>query len=188
MPRASPFAIVLSKEERVALQGQVRQYTSSYCVFRRIVCSPRKVFPTNYRCSPGHAAPDCQQVAQAIRRRATSWPGLATSGRASRPRFPPASSSKLRRSHVNSRIACSQRSRDFSSEIRREVITQGLLAEIGGATLWRWLSADALRPWRYRSWISPSDPDFAAEAGRILDLYDRVWQGRTLLAKIENKG
>ena len=60
------------------------------------------------------------------------------------------------------------------SEIRREVITQGLIAEISGATLWRWLSADALRPWRHRSWIFPRDPDFAAKAGRILDLYNRV--------------
>ena len=64
-------------------------------------------------CSPGYAAPDCQQVAQAIRPRAASWPGVATSGRASRPLFSPASSSKLRRSPVNSRIACSYRSRDF---------------------------------------------------------------------------
>jgi len=69
------------------------------------------------------------------------------------------------------------------SEIRREVITQGLVAEISGATLWRWLSGDALRPWRHRSWIFPRDPDFAAKAGRILDLYDRVWQGRPLTAK-----
>ena len=69
------------------------------------------------------------------------------------------------------------------SEIRREVITQGLVAEISGATLWRWLSADALRPWRHRSWIFPRDPDFAAKAGRILDLYDRVWQGRALNAR-----
>jgi hypothetical protein len=69
------------------------------------------------------------------------------------------------------------------SEIRREVITQGLVAEISGATLWRWLSADALRPWRHRSWIFPRDPDFAAKAGRILDLYDRVWQGRPLNAR-----
>jgi DDE superfamily endonuclease len=66
------------------------------------------------------------------------------------------------------------------SEIRREVITQGLVAEISGTTLWRWLSADALRPWRHRSWIFPRDPDFATKAGRILDLYDRVWQGRPL--------
>ena len=69
------------------------------------------------------------------------------------------------------------------SEIRREVITQGLVAEISGATLWRWLSADALRPWRHRSWIFPRDPDFAAKAGRILDLYDRFWQGRPLSAR-----
>lgn len=69
------------------------------------------------------------------------------------------------------------------SEIRREVITQGLVAEISGATLWRWLSADALRPWRHRSWIFPRDPDFAAKAGRILDLYDRVWLGRPLQAQ-----
>jgi hypothetical protein len=69
------------------------------------------------------------------------------------------------------------------SEIRREVITQGLVAETSGATLWRWLSADALRPWRHRSWIFPRDPDFATKAGRILDLYDRVWQGRPLRAR-----
>lgn len=69
------------------------------------------------------------------------------------------------------------------SEIRREVIAQGLVAEISGATLWRWLSADALRPWRYRSWIFPRDPDFATKAGRILDLYERVWQGRPLHAR-----
>ena len=31
MPRKSPFAIVLSKGERVALEAQARQYTSSYC-------------------------------------------------------------------------------------------------------------------------------------------------------------
>jgi hypothetical protein len=56
------------------------------------------------------------------------------------------------------------------SEIQHEVIKQGLVAEISAATLWRWLSADALRPWRHRSWIFPRDPDFAVKAGRILDL------------------
>ena len=43
------------------------------------------------------------------------------------------------------------------------------MAEISGTTLWRWLNADALRPWQYRSWIFPRDPDFAAKAGCILD-------------------
>ena len=66
------------------------------------------------------------------------------------------------------------------SELRREVMAQGLVAEISGTTLWRWLSGDALRPWRHRSWIFTRDPDFAAKAGRILDLYQRRWQGKTL--------
>jgi hypothetical protein len=59
-------------------------------------------------------------------------------------------------------------------------MAQGLVAQISGATLWRWLSQDALRPWRHRSWIFPRDPEFAAKAGRILDLYERRWQGLAL--------
>src|SRR5579864_865535 len=65
-------------------------------------------------------------------------------------------------------------------EIRQHVISQGLVAEISGATLWRWLSSDALRPWQHRSWIFPRDPNFAVKAGPILDLYERVWEGAPL--------
>jgi hypothetical protein len=65
-------------------------------------------------------------------------------------------------------------------ELRREVLAQGIVAEISGATLWRWLSADALRPWRYRSWIFPRDPRFLEKAGRILDLYQGVWENKPL--------
>ena len=65
-------------------------------------------------------------------------------------------------------------------EIRQHVISQGLVAEISGATLWRWLSSDALRPWKHRSWIFPRDPNFAAKAGPVLDLYQRVWEGAPL--------
>jgi hypothetical protein len=68
------------------------------------------------------------------------------------------------------------------AELRQEVLTQGLVAEISGATLWRWLSADAIRPWQYRSWIFPRDPAFAAKASRILDLYERRWEGQPLRA------
>jgi len=60
------------------------------------------------------------------------------------------------------------------------VIAQGLVAEISGATLWRWLSSDALRPWQHRSWIFPRDPNFASKAGPILDLYERAWEGAPL--------
>jgi len=66
------------------------------------------------------------------------------------------------------------------ADIRQQVIAQGIVAQVSGTTLWRWLSADAIRPWQHRSWIFPRDPDFARKAGRILDLYARIWQGKTL--------
>jgi hypothetical protein len=66
------------------------------------------------------------------------------------------------------------------NEIRQHVISQGLVAEISGATLWRWLSTDALRPWQHRSWIFPRDPNFAAKASPVLDLYERMWEGAAL--------
>lgn len=57
------------------------------------------------------------------------------------------------------------------------MIAQGLVAQISGAMLWRWLSQDALRPWRHRSWIFPRDPAFAVKAERILELYAGRWEG-----------
>ena len=44
------------------------------------------------------------------------------------------------------------------------------------------LTHDALRPWRYRSWIFPRDPHFLERAGPVLDLYACQWQGRPLWA------
>lgn len=71
-------------------------------------------------------------------------------------------------------------SRFSIEEIRQHVISQGLVADISGATLWRWLSNDALRPWQHRSWIFPRDPNFAEKAGPILDLYEHLWAGAPL--------
>lgn len=59
-------------------------------------------------------------------------------------------------------------------------IERGVVAEISGTTIWRWLSADAIRPWCHRSWIFPRDPDFQAKAARVLDLYGRRWEGNPL--------
>ena len=54
------------------------------------------------------------------------------------------------------------------------------MAQISDTTIWRWLSADAIAPWRHRSWIFPRDPDFEAKAGRVLDLYAGRFEGRRL--------
>ena len=71
-------------------------------------------------------------------------------------------------------------SRFSMEDIRREVVRQGIVASIGKTTIWRWLSEDAIKPWRHRSWIFPRDPLFAAKAGRILDLYEGIWEGESL--------
>jgi hypothetical protein len=65
-------------------------------------------------------------------------------------------------------------------DLRAEAISRGIVADIGGTTIWRWLSADAIKPWQVRGWIFPRDPDFAAKAGRVLDLYARTWNGKAL--------
>lgn len=66
------------------------------------------------------------------------------------------------------------------SELQREVTTRGIIAEISGMTLWRWLSEDAIKPWRYRSWIFPRDPAFSEKAARVLSLYEGFWDDRPL--------
>jgi hypothetical protein len=66
------------------------------------------------------------------------------------------------------------------AELRQEVITTGLVDQVSVSTLWRWLTEDALKPWRPRSWIFPRDPGFAAKAAVVLDLYARRFQGQGL--------
>jgi len=66
------------------------------------------------------------------------------------------------------------------AELTRHVCQSGLVAQLSQTTLWRWLHEDAIRPWQHRCWIFPRDPEFAAKAGRILDLYQRQWAGKPL--------
>jgi DDE superfamily endonuclease len=71
-------------------------------------------------------------------------------------------------------------SRWSCAELARELILRGVVAFISAATIWRTLRSDAIRPWFHRSWIFPRDPDFAAKAAVVLDLYAGVFAGRRL--------
>lgn len=71
-------------------------------------------------------------------------------------------------------------SRFSREDLAREAVNRGIVAHISGATIWRWLDADAIRPWQHRSWIFPRDLNFAEKAGRVLDLYQGYWQGQAL--------
>ncbi|TAN34220.1 IS630 family transposase [bacterium] len=66
------------------------------------------------------------------------------------------------------------------SELAAHATATGLVRPVSVSTIARWLAADAIKPWQHRSWIFPRDPDFATKAGRVLDLYERTWQGRPL--------
>jgi hypothetical protein len=65
------------------------------------------------------------------------------------------------------------------TELHRLVIERGV-TDASASTIWRWLHDDALKPWQQRSWIFPRDPCFAEKAGRVLDLYQRRFEGRRL--------
>jgi transposase len=71
-------------------------------------------------------------------------------------------------------------SRWSSSELAAQAVAEGLAPSLAASTVRRWLAEDAIKPWQYQSWIFPRDPDFAAKAALVLDLYARIWDGRKL--------
>lgn len=71
-------------------------------------------------------------------------------------------------------------SRLSHADIAAEAVARGIVGSISGMTVWRWLSADAIRPWCHRSWIFPRDPEFSAKAVRVLDLYQGIWEEQPL--------
>src|SRR5688572_15271631 len=102
-------------------------------------------------------------------------------GRVGRGVFPPAQVAEVKA------LACElpaeqgvPLSRWSSAELAREAVKRGIVATIAAVTIWRWLTEDAIRPWNYRSWIFPRDPNFAEKAGRILDLYEGRWERQLL--------
>ena len=71
-------------------------------------------------------------------------------------------------------------SRWSSAELAGETMRRGVATSISASTIRRWLARDAIKPWQHQSWIFPRDPDFAAKAARVLDLYARCWDGEPL--------
>jgi transposase len=65
-------------------------------------------------------------------------------------------------------------------ELAREAIARGLVVSVSASTVRRWLAKDAIKPWQHRTWIFPRDPNFATKAARVLDLYQRVFEGQSL--------
>ncbi len=65
-------------------------------------------------------------------------------------------------------------------ELAAEITQAGLASPISPSSILRILAEHPIKPWQYQSWISPRDPDFAAKATVILDLYQGYYQGKRL--------
>jgi transposase len=65
-------------------------------------------------------------------------------------------------------------------DLAAEAARRGVVDSVSASTVRRWLAEDAIKPWQHRSWIFPRDPDFAIKAGRVLDLYARIFDGQPL--------
>ena len=127
----------------------------------------------------------CEDTVRKWRRRWCAAPGVASLRDAQRCGRPPVFSA-VQVANVKA-AACTPpadaglpMSRWSCPELARHAVAEGICASISTATVRRWLSEDALKPWQYRSWIFITGPDFAAKANRVLDLYDREWDGKPL--------
>jgi hypothetical protein len=183
MPRSSPYVIVLTDQERAHLEATARRYTSPH----RDVLRARIVL---------YAAQGLRndEIAARLDTHARSCPNGANASTSNVwqdwPMFPGADGHRVFPPEVVVAIkalACElpatagvPLARWHCQDLAHAAIDQGIVASISDTTVWRWLSADAIKPWQHRSWIFPRDPDFATKAARVLDLYHRRWKGRKL--------
>ena len=71
-------------------------------------------------------------------------------------------------------------SRWTGPELVTELASRGLAGPVSASSVLRILAEHPIKPWQYQSWIFPRDPDFAAKARVILDLYQGFYQGKPL--------
>lgn len=100
-------------------------------------------------------------------------------GQVGRAAFPPEEVTEVKAVACEPPAEGAPLSRRSTADVHRLVVERGI-SGASRSTIVRWLREDAIRPWLYRSWIFPTDPDFAEKAGRILDLYEGRWEGKRL--------
>jgi DDE superfamily endonuclease len=70
-------------------------------------------------------------------------------------------------------------SRQSLADVTKRV-QKALGKPISRSKVWQILNKDAIKPWQYKYWIFPRDPEFLEKASPILDLYSGNWQGHPL--------
>lgn len=184
MPMNSADVIVLTRAQRAELRGLLRAGRTE----QRLVARARIVLLA----ADGHPnaviarlVAACVDTVRKWRRRWAAAPSIASLGDAERsgrpPEFTPVQVAQVKA------LACTPPAdadvplaRWSCPELARQAVDVGICTSISTPTVRRWLSEDAIKPWQHQSWIFIRDPDFAAKAARVLDLYARVFGGQPL--------
>jgi DDE superfamily endonuclease len=56
-------------------------------------------------------------------------------------------------------------------DLIKTAIAEKIVPRLSAPTLWRWLKADKIKPWKFHTWQKPTDPRFLERAVPVLDLY-----------------
>ena len=183
MSRSSPFVITLSDADRAELRRRARCYTALHAEVVRAKIVLLAADGVENTVIAERLDVHVGMVSRWRKRFAgEGMAGLADRPRSGRPRvFPAAVVAEVKA------MACEPpedrgvpQSRWSAADLAAQAADEGLVESVARSTVRRWLDADAIRPWRYRSWIFPRDPGFAVKAGRVLDLYQRIWHGTGL--------
>jgi transposase len=180
---ASPYLISLDDADRAELESAARRVTAPF----RLVLRARIVLLAADGLAGSVIAASlgiCEDTVRKWRRRYCEGglDGLTDDPRPGRPRkFPARVVAEVKA------LACEPPAgsgkplaRWTCPELAREAAASGIVASVSASTVRRWLADDAIKPWQHRSWIFPRDPYFALKGGRVLDLYQREWEGQPL--------
>jgi transposase len=180
---ASPYAICLDDAGRAELEAVSRRATAPF----RLVLRTRIVLLAAGGAANSSVAARlgiCEDTARKWRRRycEQGLAGLADAPRPGRPRTFPARVVAEVKALACELPAVSGKplARWTCPELARQAVAGGITPAVSASTVRRWLADDAIKPWQHRSWIFPRDPHFAVKGGRVLDLYQREWEGRPL--------
>lgn len=183
MCRSSPYVIVLSPDDWAELERRARSRAGPHWrVVRARIVLAAAAGERNKVIAAGLGV-DADTVSKWRRRYAEEGlGGLVDRKRSGRPRrFSPVVVAQVKAMACEPPAArAAPLSRWSCAELAFQAAAEGLVESVAPSTVRRWLAEDAIRPWRYRSWIFPRDPDFAVRAGRVLDLYQRIWDGEPL--------
>jgi len=182
MPVQSPYLIVLSGEEEAVLAARARSARSE-CRDRLRAKIVLAAAAGTTNAAIARELGVCPDTVRKWRRRFATGrlAGLKDAQRSGRP---PVFTAMDRAEAVA--LACAlpaetgvPLSRWSGPELARELAARCQVTA-SASTIRRWLASDALKPWQHRSWISVRDPELAARAAPVLDLYAGIWDGQPL--------